>query len=492
MKKRSVWSSVLVLVLAGLSSLSSSLLLSGCGKNFYQAGRTLPPSGILNRVVVAIQNPSPLSRGSLQILDAYYDIRHAYNNINKTFTISGYSGADPSQIQNFAEQQTGVVYGQGDGTFQTINYATEAFGTSISGLSGVSSSIYSSRNLNYVVAANQQVHALTIVDRTGVGSFALNVPGIYRVSINPGATIALGFVQNSNAVYSIVHLTAVQSQQLKNGPSTWPTLVTNYPGTTVQDCEPQNFPVYCAVQLPDTHAVFDRPTKAVFSSDGSTAYILNCGPECGGTASGVVAVPLPASAFNTGVSGPTAIGLAPPVTATAIPGGVTDALQNGILLYLSGQQLQPDGFQAGFLTELNLLTNTIDGTYSISDGSHTKMILDTTTATPAVTTLWIGSQNCEEGERFHQSQSGATVALGCLTLFNTSTKAIAVDSYKGDLTGITDIEGLNKVYVAEGGQVHIYNAPDGSERDNFNVTVTGTASDVAYMDASTDGDDANY
>ena len=492
MKKRSVWSSVLVLVLAGISSLSSCLLLSGCGKNFYQAGRSLPPSGILNRVLVAIQNPSPLSKGSLQILDAFYDIRHAYNNINKIFTISGYSGADPSQVQNFAEQQTGVVYGSGDGTLETVNYATEAFGSTISGLSGLSSSVYASRNLEYVIAANQQVHALTIVDSTGVGSFPLNVPGVYRTSINPGATIALGFVQNSNAVYSVVHLTAAQSLALKSGPSTWPSLVTNYPGATVQDCEPQNFPVYCAVQIADPNGVFDRPSKAIFSADGSTAYILNCGPECGGTTAGVVAVPIPATAFNSGVAGPTAIGLTAPSSATAIPGGVTDALQNSTQLYLSGQQLQSDGFQAGFLTVLNLATNKIAGTYSISDGTHTKMVLDTTTASPAVTTLWIGSQSCEEGERFHKSQSGSTVALGCLSLFNTSTNTVTVDSYKGDLTGLTDVEGLNKVYVAEGGQVHIYNAPDGSERDNSNVTVTGTASDVAYMDASTDGDDANY
>ncbi len=28
---------------------------------------------------------------------------------------------------------------------------------------------------------------------------------------------------------------------------------------------------------------FDRPVWAVFSSDGSTAYVMNCGPECGGT-----------------------------------------------------------------------------------------------------------------------------------------------------------------------------------------------------------------
>jgi hypothetical protein len=473
-----VWSVVAVLVFASLSSLGSSLLLSGCGKNFYIAGRSLPPSGILNRVMVAIQNPSPLSKGSLQILDAYYDIRHAYNNVNATFAISGYSGADPSQIQNMAEQQTGVVYGQGDGTLQTINYASEAFGTSIA-LNGVSSSVFASRNLNYVVAANQQLHVFTIADRTGVGTFGLNVPAIYRVSINPGGTVALGFLQNSNAVYSIVHLTSVQSQQYKTGPSSWP--------SNFQDCEPQNFPVYCAVQVADPNSSFDRPIKAVFSSDGSTAYVLNCGPECGGNQAGVIAIPIPAGAFNPGVNGPTAIGLTTAgAPVTAIPGGATDALQNGNLLYLSGQQLQPDGLQAGFLTVLNLQTNAIDGTYSISDGTHTKMLLADDN------TLWIGSQRCEEGERYHQSQAGVNVALGCLTLFNTTTNAVSVDTYKGDLTGETAVSGLHKIYVAEGGQVHIYNTPSGTERDNTNVTVTGTASDVAYIDAASDGDDANY
>ena len=34
---------------------------------------------------------------------------------------------------------------------------------------------------------------------------------------------------------------------------------------------------------------FDRPVKAVFSADGSTAYILSCGPECGGVTSSYLA-----------------------------------------------------------------------------------------------------------------------------------------------------------------------------------------------------------
>ena len=51
------------------------------------------------------------------------------------------------------------------------------------------------------------------------------------------------------------------------------------------------YPLVVNVSTPTTAtaAGFDRPVNAVFSADGSTAYVLNCGPECGsGTASASV------------------------------------------------------------------------------------------------------------------------------------------------------------------------------------------------------------
>jgi hypothetical protein len=77
-------------------------------------------------------------------------------------------------------------------------------------------------------------------------------------------------------------------------------------------------------------------------------------------------------------------------------------------------------------------------------------------------------------------------------MFNTSNNSVLLESYKGDGTGIAAVTGLNKVYTAEGGQVYIYNTADGTTRDNSNVTVTGTAYDVAYMDAASDGDNTTY
>ena len=73
---------------------------------------------------------------------------------------------------------------------------------------------------------------------------------------------------------------------------------------------------------------------------------------------------------------------------------------------------------------------------------------------------------------------------------------VLVEPWYGDLTGLCDIDGWHKMYTAYGGQIHIYATTNsgittwtttpyqaGTELDNYNVTVTGTAYDVAYMDA---------
>lgn len=476
MKRRSL------LLVVGL--LCSVTFLTACGKNFYFAGRSLPPSRVLNRVLVAVQNPSALSKGSLLFDDALYDIRHAYNNVNVTFAISGFSGALPVTIQNMPEQQVGAVYSIGDGSLTTVSYASEKqqSSTGAGNLNGISQSIFISRDLAYIYAASQSLHSLTVVDHGT--TYTLNLPGVYRVSMNPGNTVALAFVQNTNDVYSVVHLNADQQQAAINNPHWNPGLPNSQPA---QDCEPQNLPVYCVFPVSTASGVsFDRPTKAVFSTDGTTAYVLNCGPECGGTTAGITTVPITTSALNP--SGVGASGIALVGTSNiAVPGGATNGLFSGNTFYVAGQQLQSDGLLAGNLSVVNTSTGQVTGQYSISDGTHNKMVLADNN------TLWIGSYQCQSGERYKLSQSSAPgTPFGCITMFNTSNNSVLVESFKGDGTGIAAVIGLNKVYTAEGGQVYIYNTADGTARDNTNVTVTGTAYDVAYMDAATNGDNTTY
>jgi hypothetical protein len=450
--------------LCALSALAcfAFILLAGCGKSFYFGGRALPPSGILNRVLIAVQNPGALTKGTLQIVDAFYDIRHSFTSSVPSFSLAGYSGADPITIQNMPEEQAGAVYGAGDGSYALLNYGSEKQNTTVS-LPGQSSSVFISRDERYVFAANQTAHTLTIQDRVLGTSYGLNVPNIYRVSTNPSGSAALAFVQDSNLVYSVFKLQTNQK----------------VPSNAV-DCEPQNIPVYCALPVPGT---FDRPTKAVFSADGTTAFVLNCGPECGGTQASISFLPVAGIIIQSGA--PVPPGAPSAVTATIpVPGGVTNALQNGNLLYIAGQQLQSDGFFAGFLSILDLGAQKITGNYSISDGTHTRMNFGDDN------TLWIGSQLCTQGERYHL---GATTNLGCLTMFNTAKNSVTmIDSYKGDATGVASVLTLHKVYTAEGGQVYIYSTVDGSALDNSQVTVVGTAYDVAYMDSPSDANNTTY
>jgi len=176
LKKRS-------LVICALAALGTAGVLAGCGNNYYFAGRVLPPSGIANRVLIAIQNPSAVARGSLQFVDAYYDIRSSYNDKIPSFSISGFSGALPSTIQNMPEEQVGAVYGSGDGSFTLINYAKETTNGSAATLSGQSSSVFIARNGTYVIAASQQADVLTVINKSTGGSFGLSLPGVNHVAM---------------------------------------------------------------------------------------------------------------------------------------------------------------------------------------------------------------------------------------------------------------------------------------------------------------------
>jgi hypothetical protein len=64
------------------------------------------------------------------------------------------------------------------------------------------------------------------------------------------------------------------------------------------------------------------PVNAVFSADGSVAYVLNCGAECGGTQASV-------QILNTSTTPPTPWALVP-------VDGATIAFLSGSTLYVAG------------------------------------------------------------------------------------------------------------------------------------------------------------
>ncbi len=490
--------SIVVRGILSVVTATSVFWMIGClGQRSYLAGRPVPPSKILERVLVAIQNPNPITTGALQIVDARYDIRNSENGTVPSFSISGYKGSLPSLILNYPEQSQGYVYGSGDGTLTAVNYATEAVTGTISGLPGTSSSVFVPSSGSYVVAASQTAQFLTVEDRVQGATVYLNLPNVYKVEVNPSATVMLAFVQNSNYAYRVIHLqqpngTVMQVPTFPNE-ANWPKNVAPV------DCQPVNLPVYCVVPVLDQNGnpiQFDRPYNTIFSSDGTTGWVLNCGPECGGQQSSVSFLNMgvlniynfPGSTYPSPPANPV-----PPTEEQTIPvpGGATMALYGNGTLYVSGQQRQPDGLFEGFLSVINLTSNQVTATYPISDGTHTKMLFGDDN------TLWIGSQLCKTGER-----TADNLTNGCLTMFNLTNNSVLVeDDQYGDLTGLCAILQWHKMYTAYGGQIHIYATTNtgittstptytaGTELYNGNVTVQGTAFDVAYMDAITNASD---
>ncbi len=522
------------LIASGILLATATLALSGCGvvvlyktPEFGYAGRPVPPSQMLERVLVAFSATGAGGSGGLQILDGLRNLRGNVQNTTKIFAISGYSEAEPVSIINLPEQTTGYVLSYNDGALTDINYSKETAGGTVTTFGAAASSAAASPlGLAFAGAAQQ---AGQLVFYTGGTNYYLNLPGVNKVVINQGYSVVLAMVQNSNTLYRIVKLPATTNHAFPPG---------------YVDCEPLLLPVYCVVPVAGN---YDRPVDVNFSIDGNTAYVLNSGPENGGTTASVAL--LDTSALNIdsvptvnplSPGAPSPMSTLPVANPVPIPGGVTASVSDGTYLYLAGQQLQTTGpykgLFAGNLTTVNLNTYAASAPVSIADGTHTKLLFTDSN------TLWIASSNCANGVRAataatELSSQGFTDQAGnynCLTMSTTGTPTppatiipAVVQSnvssvtpvtvpypntnqnpyYYGSVGGLCWVQNYYKVFTGYGGQIHAFytglnpspivetqqidanGGTPGLEINNINMTVQGTVFDVAYMDAETDAAD---
>ncbi len=193
------------------------------------------------------------------------------------------------------------------------------------------------------------------------------------------------------------------------------------------------------------NANFDHPVWAVFSSDDTTAYVLNCGPECGGSAASVAVLDMTQS---------------PPqiLTTVAVP-AATYGILNGSTLYVAGTSAT-----GGMLSLISVASNTVTNTsaISISDGYHNRM------AVAANGKLYIGARTC---------------GGGCLSIFNIATGTVDIPKIPGDVTGIQPITGRNVVYVCQNGGLNIYNTANDLLQTTPTIDIVGQAMDVELVDS---------
>lgn len=269
----------------------------------------------------------------------------------------------------------------------------------------------------------------------------INVPNAQTVVSNPGGTQLLVFSNDSDSI-------TVVSPALQN--ATVPVIY--------------SIPVCAGC----------RPVNAVFSSDGGTAYILNCGAECQGTQASV-------QVLNFATTPPT-LGASVPVDAATI------GFLSGTTLYVAGSSPSTSNnactgettaaTTCGRLDVVDTGSMTVTGTAVITDGYHDRIDMGLGGQ------LFVGSHTCTNVGNVN-NPSGEV--RGCLSIYNTTNGNVIIPPDNGDVTGLQSFSSRYVEYVAEGGNLRVYDTTIDSLLlntyiSNGTIIVTGVITDVKAVD----------
>jgi len=197
---------------------------------------------------------------------------------------------------------------------------------------------------------------------------------------------------------------------------------------------------------------FDHPVWAFFNSDDTTAYVVNCGAECGGTQASVQTLDLTTT---------------PPTPGTPVPvPAATVAFVNNSTMYLAGTlscTVQNVQTTCGELTTFDLASMSVVGSpVSITDGYHNRIALG------ANGRLFVGARTCSQAV--------------CLSIYNTQTGAVVFPPATGDVTGIQPIAKRTVVYVIQGGSLGIYDTATDALQTLQITNLIGQFVDVKTID----------
>lgn len=322
---------------------------------------------------------------------------------------------NPKQMLVSSDKAFVLIYDDSAFSISILNTTSEQVGGSVAVNYHTDSIVLASNNKRAYAAVpnvpeqNTPYGAVLSYDlTTSTPGAQVAVPGARRLAISPDAKSLLVFADNDNNVY-FIDLTATSLK---------------------------------AVTIPG----FNNPYSAVFSSDSSTAYVLNCGTECSGTA-----VP---SVQKLTVS-PTAqtVGASVPVP------GATVGLLDGSNLYVAGNDTTQAVGSQGVFTNVNVTNMTAGAPVAIADGLHNKMV-------EYGGKLWIGSWHCSTNK--------------CLSIVPTSGGTATIGATNGDVTAITPAPAKNWVYIMQGGELYQYDPSSLSEFSPWDVV--GQGWDIKLLD----------
>jgi hypothetical protein len=404
--------------------LAVSLLFLSCGSSPSSSGSS--GSGLKFRAFI-----SNVLAG-VQIIDAEKDVRAPVQAISAGAT-PGLMVVTPNRVQT-------LVFSKSDSKLTLISNAGESASAQITLPGFTESFVASPDSLTAYIAVPtapvvaQSPGAVEVLNlNTGAINAELDVPAVRYLALGHSGNRLLAFSDNSNSV-------AVISFGTGNP------IVTFVGG-------------------------FDRPVTAFFSGDDNTAYVVNCGAECGGnqasvrmldlttnTAGGVVDVPVASVAV---VDGTTMY-----VAGTPVP--------NPEPLPCTGQTTAATSCGLLTIVDLNSMTVVNPAPIVITDGYHNRMALG------ANGQLFVGAKTCTEIIPPIPPPPDAEVR-GCLSIYNTLTGAVVIPPASGDVTGIEPISNRNVVYLVQGGELQIYDTTN-DKLQPTQIDVSGEVIDVKTVD----------
>ena len=430
--------------LAVLLLVTSAGLIS-CGSSNSSTNQPPPPPGSV-KLRAFISNPLfPNGTSTAAVLN----VVDALNDVQASVVSVGSSSPTPGMMVLFPNKRFTLVFSASNNSITVVNNASQSVAQNSAGnpaairLPGYSESM--------------------VVAPDNVSGFAA-VPNAPVTGQSPGAVDALNL--STDAISAAVPVPGARYLvQSHNGNRI---LVLGSRPDTVTVLAPSSIGTSTDPRTDVQSSLFDHPVWGVFSSDDSTAYILNCGPECGGTAASITLLDM-----NSNLPGPVI-----PVDAG------TTGLLSGTTLYVAGTEPGANTCAAsaaptlattcGEVSTVDLGSMTVTASATITDGYHNHMEMG------ANNQLFIGAHACTNINVPASGNSSGEIR-GCLSIFNISKSSAVIPPVLGDVTGIQPISRRNVVYVVQNGELNIYDTTT-DKLQTTQIDIIGQGVDVKQVD----------
>lgn len=421
--------SILVL---GFGLLASASLIC-CGGS----GKKSPPSGLPYRVLASQGVSSTSTFGGMVIVNAYDDTLPRIPPIG--------AGSSPGLMAISPTRNIVLAFDSSSNTVYAADTTKEAdIGNVPIGAPTYSMVVPTAAPVGYAAVPAATVQGYSFLGAVQVMNFtagalttSIAVTNAQEVVSNADGTQLLVFSNGSNSVTVLspgAAVPPVDTSCLTNPPNAVCTIVTG----------------------------FDRPVYGIIT--GNTAYILNCGAQCGGVQASVMVFDLPSLT----------------ITSTIPVDAATWGLLSGSTLYVAGTPPTNNACTGettaattcGRLDIVDLSSGTVTGRAVITDGYHWRMDLTTDGQ------LFIGSHDCTNiGNVTYPTGE----VRGCLSIYRTYDNSVFIPPDNGDVNGLQGFTTRLVEYVAQGGSLRVYQLPQDILYINEQYLPEGTINIVGYV-----------